>query len=134
MNVFCFGSFDDKRNSFHLQQIKTMGIGFGVLQSLQFDGTQGFHCGTFRQPFFEMSILAETSGAVSLSELGPGHFLIIRCLHFGCDLLVSTRWQLKCCGTRTSKPFVWLSVLVAHTCVCDDICLWTFAFQQIILV
>ena len=35
MNVFCFGSFDDKRNSFHLQQIKTMGIGFGVLQSLQ---------------------------------------------------------------------------------------------------
>ena len=140
MDVFC-GNFDEGNSCevwamlCHFQHIKTTCTAFGVLlYALQSVGTQGLYSGTFHQPFFEVSILAETSGAVSLPELGLGHFLIILCLHFGCDLLGSTRWQLKCCGTRTSKPSVWQSVLVAHACFCDDFFLWTFAVQQVILV
>ena len=124
----------DMYSIFNKSTIKTMGTVFGVLQSLQSDDTQGLYSGIFHQPFLEVSILAATSGAVSLPEHGLGHFLISLCFHVGYDLLGSTRWQLKCFGTRTSKPSVCQSVLVACACFCDDIYMWTFAVQQVILV
>jgi hypothetical protein len=72
----------------HFQHIKTTCTAFGVLYALQSVGTQGLYSGTFHQPFFEVSILAETSGAVSLPELGLGHFLIILACILGAIFLV----------------------------------------------